>query len=569
MLRSLSYGLKMYGIAVVLVGLTACVTAVSVALVDRIETRLTVLADSYAPLADDLAAVEALALRQEILFERALLLEELKHTGARLTEDQRRFDALGANIDARLEASAHHIDASLEDTPPAYAIDALSGVGAELLAIEREHDDWEGHARRLLEHPKSWDEASSATVEREGDEYAAAIESLRATMGAYTRETASRARAEEAFLHKIDLALTALAAALGLTLAGLMTAGLVRPVRSLLLGMKQVEAGELDTRLEVTSRDEMGQLADGFNAMASELVVKERIQETFGRFVDPRIVRDLIDRPEITNGVGQRRTMSVLFSDIAGFTGLSERLTPAALVTALNAWLTTMSEPIAAENGVIDKYIGDAILAWWGPPFVPESESALRACRAALAKRARLTHYNDGLPMLLGGSPPPLDLRIGVATGPVIVGTIGSELARDYTVIGDTVNVGARLEAACKLYGIRTLVDEATAEAVKDDIALREIDTLYLAGKATPVRVFQLLELSERASLDQLALAALYLEGLTAYRARAWDRAAAVFQECLDRSPDDGPSRTMLTRTAALRGAPPGPSWDGVWTQRK
>jgi len=568
MLRTLSYGAKMYAIAIVLVGLTTCVTAVSIVLVDRIETRLTVLADSYAPLADDLAAVETLALEQEILFERASLLEALELDGSRLGEDRETFAALGEDIDARLDAAEVLIASGLVGAPP-YAVVALREAQAALERIESEHADWEEHAERLLNKPASWDLVSAETIEREGDEFASAVEALRVTMGAYTRNTASEARSEEAFLHMVDLALTALAAALGLSLAALMTAGLVRPVRALLGGMRDVEGGALETRLAVKSGDEMGQLAEGFNAMADELVIKERIQETFGRFVDPRIVRDLIDRPEIADGVGQRRVMSVLFSDIAGFTSMSEHLEPSAVVVALNAWLTAMSAPIHAERGVIDKYIGDAILAWWGPPFVSEDESAMRACRAALAKRDLLSSFNAGLPMLLGGTPRPLDLRIGVSTGPVIVGTIGSDQARDYTVIGDTVNVGARLEAACKLYGIRTLVDETTASAVGEVIALREIDALYLAGRSAPIRVFQLLGIKSQVPPEQIALSEWYAAALGSYRARAWDAAETALRSCLEIAPADGPSLTLMRRVEALRMSPPGPEWDGVWQQTK
>lgn len=560
MLRRLSYGTKLFGTAVLLIGLTIGVTSVSMVLADRIETRLTVLAEVYAPLADELAGIEADALRQALIFERSL--------GAR-PPSQAEFERLGRRIDAGLESAAALLEDVARHGLPADDAAALQGLGPRLIGIEKEHDEWEGHVRRVVAGAS--DPATIARVEAEEDDYASAIDALRASMATHTRDAAARARSDEATLQAVDLALAGLAALLGLALAAVLTAGLVRPVRTLLGGMLRVRSGELETHVESASTDELGQLAEGFNQMVGELVLKERLTETFGRFVDPRIVRDLIDDPAITDAVGQRRPMTVLFSDIAGFTGMSERLPPQTLVKVLNAWLETMSQPIHAERGVIDKYIGDAILAWWGPPFVPGDEAPARAVRAALAKRDRVDAFNDRLDTLLDDDCPAglrLDLRIGVSSGPVVVGTIGSELARDYTVIGDTVNAGSRLEAACKMYRVRVLVDEATADALGDDFALREVDTVALAGKSTATRIFEPLDRSDWLDAPRRGLADRYTLGLADYRAGRFGSAATHFEQCLQIVPGDGPSETLLARCRKLEALPP-TDWDGVWTQTK
>src|SRR5580693_6448505 len=156
--------------------------------------------------------------------------------------------------------------------------------------------------------------------------------------------------------------------------------GLVRPVRRLLLGTAAVEHGALDTVVPVTSRDEIGSLTQSFNSMVGELRVKARIRDTFGKYVDPRIVAGLLDRPELTEAKGSRREMTIFFCDMKGFTALSEGMTPAALVNVLNRYITVMSEPVRRNNGIIDKYIGDGTMAFWGPPFTGTDDHSGPAC---------------------------------------------------------------------------------------------------------------------------------------------------------------------------------------------
>lgn len=567
----LSYGAKMFSIAVLLVTLMACVTGASIVLVDRIETRLTTLADSHIPVLEQLAEIEASALQQQLALERARLYQEL--VGAdpgRLQAELAAFEAHGADLDATIGAARLRIAAATGRKQPTHVMVELVRIDAGLERVEAEHQEWEGHVYAMLRAPEA-NPGVESILEDQAEDYTEAIDALRVLMAGYTESAAVQARADEARLHRIDLTLTALAAVLGLLLSALMTAGLVRPVRALLAGMRSVQSGALDTALHHRSSDEMGQLTEGFNTMVRELQVKEQIKEAFGRFVDPRIVRDLIEHPEAMDRAGRRQEMTILFSDIKGFTAISEQLTPDGLVRMLNAYLSEMSAPIQRENGVIDKFIGDAILAYWGEPFVPSQEQALRACRAAIAKRDLIEPFGRALPEILGlrTGVPSIDLRIGIATGPVIVGAIGSEASRNYTVIGDTVNIGARLEAACKIYGVRTLVDATTAESIGEEITVRELDMLQLVGKQRPVRVFQLLGLHGSVTATKMALKARYEAGLAAYRAQDWDAAAADFTECLALAPGDGPAAEMLRRVAALREHPPGADWSGVWTQRK
>ena len=288
---------------------------------------------------------------------------------------------------------------------------------------------------------------------------------------------------------------TGIAAVLGFMFAMMVGSGITGPVLRLLEGTREIEAGRLDRSISVTSRDEIGQLSAAFNRMIERLRQNQRIRETFGRYIDPRIAEGLLDETAIAATEGQRRVMTVMFCDMKGFTALSEGVTPQGLVKIMNRYLSTMSEPIHANRGVIDKYIGDGIMAYWGAPFVEEAEQARCAGSAAIDMISRLERFRKELPELLGMRTVPLDcdLRIGIATGETLVGSIGSEYMMSFTVMGDTVNLAARLESANKAYGSRCLISEATANMCSADFEVREIDRVVLTGQSNHQTVYEIM----------------------------------------------------------------------------
>ncbi len=300
--------------------------------------------------------------------------------------------------------------------------------------------------------------------------------------------------------------------------------------------------------------------------MIEQLRHNERIRETFGRYIDPKVAQGLIDRPEIAID-GQRRVMTIMFSDMSGFTSMSEGMTPRGLVKVMNHYFTVMSAPIRNNRGVIDKYIGDAIMSYWGPPFVEEDEQALLAGLSAIDMADQVPALQQQLPDLLGirAMPVPCDLRIGIATGEVLTGSIGSELMMSFTVMGDAVNLASRLEAVNKLYGTRILISQATAEAIGARLELREIDRLAVVGQSVPQPVFEVMGRAGALGPPQESLRAHYAEGLAAYRACRFDDARTAFNAALESAPGDGPSRTMLARIAQFETTPPAADWDGAW----
>jgi adenylate cyclase len=290
------------------------------------------------------------------------------------------------------------------------------------------------------------------------------------------------------------------------------------------------------------------------------------ITETFGKYVDPRIVKGILEDQRFSQG-GERRLMTVFFSDLEGFTSLGERLTPDGIVKLLNQYFTLMSGPIRDYHGIIDKYIGDAIMAFWGPPFTDGAEHASLACLSALEQYKKLGTFRQMLPDIMGlrKDLPTINVRMGIATGDVTVGSIGSEYSKGYTVIGDTVNLASRLEAVNKEYGTHLLISEETWKMAKDAIEAREVDCILVAGKSEPVRIFELLERKGQLDDNARALKDHFEEGLAGYRSQSWDLAQAQFAECLKLNPGDRPSKLFLARLQHFRAHPPSPDWDGVW----
>jgi adenylate cyclase len=317
--------------------------------------------------------------------------------------------------------------------------------------------------------------------------------------------------------------------------------------------------------IQVTSADEIEQLAHSFNYMVTGLREKENIKETFGKYIDPRIVKDLLDDHAFSD-VGNKRFATVFFSDIESFTPICEQLSADAVVKLLNSYFTQMSEPIRDHGGIIDKYIGDGIMAFWGPPFTGEREHALLACQAALDQVARLAEFRASLPDIIGlrKGIPTFNVRIGICTGEVTAGSVGSEAAKSYTVIGDTVNLASRLEGANKTFGTYLLISDTTRDLAGDAIEVRDLDRIRVAGKLESIHVFELLGLAGQVDAKILKLRDRFESGLQRYRERDWDGAEGHFAACAELDPNDRPTRFFLGLVTRLRAHPPAGDWDGV-----
>ncbi len=348
--------------------------------------------------------------------------------------------------------------------------------------------------------------------------------------------------------------------------AALITDRLTQSVRLLASAVRDVQKGNLDVQLPIRSTDELGVLTDSFNFFVKELRAKEQIKQTFGKYVDPRILERVLLQPSSASVASGRQRMTILFADLVGFTDVSERLTPALMVTLLNRHFGLRVLAIQEHQGVVDKFVGDAVMAFWGPPFTLAEDQALLACRAAWGQLAALEVLRRELPELTGlrKEPPAIDLRIGICTGEVIVGNIGSDSTRSYTVIGDTVNLAARVENVNRIYGTQILLSETTAQGLGPHFEMREVDTIAVKGKTEATRIFELLGPADQVPEHILRLREMYSHALRAYRAQDWAVAETTFRACLDLCPHDGPASLLLKRTETLRRNGSGADWSGI-----
>jgi class 3 adenylate cyclase len=565
-------GLKIFGIAVGLLILMAAAALLSMLMTRTVDGQLRIIDQNYFPAYVALAQANIRSVEESALGRRLLLAIERGDDAAKRGELNQQVASAGKASDERIADARQYINRQIADPLDFDDNITLARLDDKIEALQEERQRYESILGKLLTAAAAGDKPLTSELLGELDDWRDNFDLKMDTARSEMRRLASAAivgtRAYQQRVVAIGIALLAIAAALGITLAAAVTLSLVRPVRRLLLGTSAVERGALDTIVPITSRDEIGLLTRSFNSMVGELRAKAQIRDTFGKYVDPRIVAGLLDRPELTDAKGSRREMTILFCDMKGFTAFSEGMTPVGLVNVLNRYMTVMSEPVRHNNGIIDKYIGDGIMAFWGPPFTGSGDHPGLACLTALDQLASLAAFRTELPDLIGlrRGFPEIDVRIGIATGDVVVGSIGSEQTRNYTVIGDTVNLASRLEGANKTYGTRTLVSEMTNGFVANLVETREIDQVLVVGKTESERIFELLGRKGEVASERLALRDAFVEALAAYRRKDWDEARNGFEGCLTIMPDDGPSKAFLGRIAQFCSTAPSPDWDGVWS---
>ena len=563
---------RIVAIAVGLIVLMVATSVLSMVMVGRVGHLLDELTTRYIPANAHLTRINLLSLERALALRRmviAKMQEPPDEIGYKLRKQL--FEAKDAEVNSEAQAARKLINAIIDDTSTPSDNAALARIDSRidsLMSESRRHLAQE--TGELLSELDARDFAavrrSLARVDSLRDELDDKVDATRTEMVKASYSAVATIRSEQTQAVLISAIATLLAAIVGLIFANLVSGGIIRSVRQLLEGTRAVEAGDLDQSIDVVAGDEIGQLAAAFNRMVVQLRDNQRVRETFGKYIDPRVVEGLIDRPNLTAAEGQRRVMTVLFCDLKGFTSLSEGMTPQGLVKVMNRYLSIMSEPIRSNRGIIDKYIGDGIMAYWGPPFVDEADHARFACLAALEMIERIATLRREIPELLGVRDTPMekcDLRIGVATGEALVGSIGSDVMMSYTVMGDVVNLASRLEGANKAYGTRNLVSERTIAATGDVFEVREIDRVVVAGHTHSEVIFEILGRKGELTPQLLSSRDSYQEGLEAYRAQRWDDALRALHASLEAMPGDGPSTALLERIEALKADPPPLDWDG------
>ena len=290
---------------------------------------------------------------------------------------------------------------------------------------------------------------------------------------------------------------------------------------------------------------------------------KRFLRRAFNRYFSPHVVAEILDRTEEVELGGKTVEATVFFSDIKDFTSIAERCSPKELVSLLNAYFSVATEVILQNEAMLDKYIGDAIMAIFGAP-IARPDHAKVACLTALKVQTALATYNSRPER--GTTMPAFETRIGLHSGNMIIGNIGSSSRLDYTAIGDTVNLASRLEGVNKVFGTKIIISEMTYEQAKDAIEARPLDFLRVKGKAIPVRIYELVGPRGSVPAPLVEKSRLFDEGLHLYRMREFSHATAIFTQILASDPQDVPSSLYVKRCADLAGQHLPDDWDGVYT---
>ncbi|MFC2074846.1 adenylate/guanylate cyclase domain-containing protein [Bdellovibrionota bacterium] len=257
---------------------------------------------------------------------------------------------------------------------------------------------------------------------------------------------------------------------------------------------------------------------------------------------------------------GERKVLTVLFADIRNFTTITEHLPPEILTKLVNDYFTEMTEIVFDNEGLLDKYMGDALMAVFGAP-VDNPRHPLLACNAAVQIEQKVDELNKS-----GILPEKISVGVGITTGEMIVGNMGSRDIFDYTVIGDTVNLGARIEKLNKIYRTSILINSQTHERAAGNIVCRDLDLIRVRGRAAPEKIFELLGIKGEVDKKTLDLVNLWREGLSQYRACHWERAEQIFTRVVQQYPNDYPAQLYQKRCQQFRKVPPPKDWDGVFS---
>ena len=569
--RQISIGVKIFGIAASMLGLLVVVVYVSSNRLRRVSEEIGALADYIVPLTNTVAAVDVHALEQEVLFERIL-----KHHGVDpvdrglIQTEVAEFDRRTEEVEKEFETIESLADRALVQITDEGNREELQGLLARLALVEQEVLAFQTEARAVLQALDGGGQLADPAIAEglrrlaaEEEKFNRSIERILLDFEEFTVAAAQRGQAHQTTVQQLSISVAVLATVIGGLFAWFVSLGLVRPVRQMTRKIGDLQDGDFQVEMKVSSRDELATLAAAFNHMVGELKVKAALEETFGKYVDRRVVQRLLADATETNTAGDRQVMTVCFADVVGLEAVLEQLPPEPRVALANDYFNLMASPITERLGTLDKFIGTMVMAFWGPPFAGTQEHAQLACDAAIAQRNQFMAITERVRSHLSGSVilPPLQLCIGLATGSLVVGNIGSEVAKSYTVMGDTVNTASRLKGVSKQYGVDIVVMAATRDLLGDGFVTRELDWIQVVGKDEPVRIYELVGKTEDVAPSTLERCKSFGVGLAAYRAQDWDRAIAAFMACQD----DAPAQLYCQRIEQLRDNPPPSDWDGVW----
>jgi len=565
-------GFKIFGVAVFLATVMIVAALLSESRVKQAQVRIDVLAEHLLDLSENASDLRSLALREALEF-RGLITSEADEDLSAARRVQQLYEETFQKFALIASEMRGEIDAATAKLSTENRKVTLIDTRVRLESLVSAHQQLHQLVKRIVTLHSEGNEIAKIELislfEAQDDAFIKADKALALEIRSVVDAVAMTAKKAEAEAIAYEHIVTGVAALLGLLLAGIMTQALLTPIRKLRRASLAVKGGDLQQHVDVSGNDELADLSETFNGMVEQLQQKQKTEAVFGRYVDPRVIERLVDETgEDADNLAEagRQEATIFFSDIAGYTSISERLTPAGLVHLMNEYFNSAVVPITESGGLLDKFIGDAVMAFWCPPFVAADDIGRLACKAAIGESEAVRELQKRMSDITGirVGAPEINIRMGLATGDVIVGSIGSTDKRNFTVIGDTVNLASRLEGANKFYGTQTLICERTHDLMGEGFTTREIDNLAVKGKTEAVRIYELVSDTLPTSTTVDAFGA-FADGLDLYRNCDWAKAVGKFNECLKARPDDGPAQAFLKRIEHLKHQPPPSDWNGIW----
>ena len=550
--------------------LFAAALAITLYMVKDSDDEVSGISEYHLPILTQLNSLDVITYEIEVLAHR--LMDEAKPTQKRVEEIHARSQKCRQEIDSIFEETKRLADAGSKDARNDLAdrLEMARMVG-EIDSLKSEVDRFSEAATlpvELMTQGKSA-EARKAIGNLQDYEYLdPIITSARRKANQLAMDSLLETRANIFSIIWTNAVLFLSASLLGLFVFLLITGRLQTAFRRLTSAFHETADGKYSDPLPITSGDEIGELTSSFNTMVDQLKSKEKLREAFGQFLDPRIVANVVNPAtgELRQSA-ERRTVTIFFSDIAGFSGIGEQLTADTVVRLLNRYFTAATEVIRRNHGIVDTCIGDAVMAFWASPFSEGETHARDACLACLEMRSAFVAIANDISNITGlrRNIPKFHVRVALATGEALIGTVGSDTTKSFTVIGDTVNIASRLEGVNKIYGTDLIINEDCFHLAEQDVEAREIDLLTVYGKTEPVRIYELLGKIGELDSSTSQLRDTFATALQKYREQKWTEAEKGFQNCLAIRKNDGPSLEFLTRIATFARTPPPKDWNGVW----
>ncbi|NET31676.1 MAG: adenylate/guanylate cyclase domain-containing protein [Cyanothece sp. SIO1E1] len=566
-----SIRVKIFGIVASLLGLLGGVACSSHQRLSRIQADIHNLAEYVFPITDIMGEVNVHTLEQQVQFEHILKLYAIDPPATeQIQPEHQQFQAQSNQLEQFIveaislaQQAVAHVAATDTDEP------TFSQLQTRLQHVQRQYQHIQELALEILQNLPSRSQAGASRAL--ASQLAAQadlnqeLESILIELEQLTLQTAQLSKEHQQVALQNSVFITGIAIILGLVYASAVTLGIVHPVRYLTQQVQHIHTGTLQNPLMVKSRDEVGRLSTTFNHLLQEIQQKEHLKEIFGKYVDPRIVAQLEDTGKALLTTGEKQVVTVLMSDIEGIRTMTQTLSPESLVDVINQYLSLLAPCISERQGFVE-FVDTVIKGFWSPPFISPAEHAQLACEAALAQVSKSNSLRQLLSQVSVSSADSsmINLRIGLATGPLILGNIGPTWAMNYTVIGDIVNTAARLKRVAKHYGVQIILTEATQQQVEQTMITRELGLVQVVGKDEILRVYELLAPKADSHPKLTQLCQTFAQGLMAYRQQHWLQAQTHFAKCLQLQPNDGPAQNYLQWIQAQRDQPLPADWQGI-----